>query len=174
MGVGRLSGRQSSTSMTSRSVTRSPARKAKFRRESKPTNSHPSRSERTLPSDRGGKLTNVLVLAALTAFPIARVPKLWAMLWLADRPRAWDGTGHYGIAQVYDQTIFPDTFGWTHAYFGGTAPLFLVLLYSTLSPPLFCCCVAFLHHMHLFSFTTAFKLLLALSVLLLPAGLWPR
>ena len=113
----------------------------------------------------GASLWSLYPLFILCAFPIIRVPKLWLMLWLGERPRAWDGTGHYGIAQVYDQTIFPDTFGWTHAYFGG-------MPYPNFYPPLFYWCVAFLHHTHLLSFGAAFKLLLALSVLLLPAALW--
>src|SRR5712691_8244013 len=152
--------------MTHRTVSRSPAGKAKdFRRETKSTNSRGKRTEHRILRVPRAQLTSVLALAVLTAFPIARVPKLWVTLWLADRPRAWDGTGHYGIAQIYDQTIFPDTFGWTHAYFGG-------MPFPNFYPPLFYWCVAFLHHTHLFSFAAAFKLVLGLSVLMLPAALW--
>ncbi|MBI3653598.1 MAG: hypothetical protein HY231_21415 [Acidobacteria bacterium] len=39
-------------------------------------------------------------------------------------------------------------------------------------PPLFYWCVALLHHTHLVSFGTAFKLMVALPVLLLPAAVW--
>ena len=84
-------------------------------------------------------MRSLLPLAALTLFPVARVPKLWLIVWLSERPRAWDGTGHYGVAQIYNRVIFPDTFGWTHAYFGGM-PL------SNFYPPLFYWLVALLHH----------------------------
>jgi len=151
--------------MTRPNMHHSPAGRAKqFRRESKQTTSYNNENERPVASSRA-EFRSLLALTILTVFPIVRVPKLWLMLWLADRPRAWDGTGHYGIAQVYDQTIFPDTFGWTHAYFGG-------MPYPNFYPPLFYWCVALLHHTHLFSFAAAFKLVLALSVLLLPAALW--
>ena len=39
-------------------------------------------------------------------------------------------------------------------------------------PPLFYWCVSFLHHLHLFSFASSFKLVLATSVLLLPVAIW--
>src|SRR5438552_1663577 len=32
------------------------------------------------------------------------------------RAQAWDGTGHYALAQIYNQSIFPETFGWTNGY----------------------------------------------------------
>jgi len=39
-------------------------------------------------------------------------------------------------------------------------------------PPLFYWCVALLHHTHVFYFASAFKLMVALPVLLLPAAIW--
>jgi hypothetical protein len=89
--------------------------------------------------------------------------QLWSNVWEGLRPRAWDGTGHYALAQIYDQSIFPDTFGWTHAYFAG-------MPFPNFYPPLFYWCVALLHHTHLISFAAAFKLVLALPVILLPAA----
>jgi hypothetical protein len=114
---------------------------------------------------RGAGLWRFLPLLVLTMFPVLRAPKLWLALWLSERPRAWDGTGHFGVAQVYDQSIFPDTFGWTHAYFAGM-PL------PNFYPPLFYWLVALLHHTHLFSLPAAFKLVLATPVLLIPAAMW--
>ncbi|HSE19259.1 MAG TPA: hypothetical protein VLB46_19510 [Pyrinomonadaceae bacterium] len=80
-------------------------------------------------------------------------------------PRAWDGTGHFGVAQVYDQSIFPDTFGWISSYFGG-------MPFPNFYPPLFFWLVSFLHHTHLFSFPTAFKLMIFLPILIMPAIIW--
>jgi hypothetical protein len=89
---------------------------------------------------------------------------LW-QIWQSGAARAWDGTGHYGIAQVYDQHIFPDTFGWTPAHFAG-------MPFPNFYPPLFFWCVSFLHHTQLFSFDTAFKLMVIVPVLLAPAAMW--
>ncbi|HYX42130.1 MAG TPA: hypothetical protein VE821_10555, partial [Pyrinomonadaceae bacterium] len=58
-------------------------------------------------------------LLLISALPVALTSPLWLQVWHGTRPRATNGSGHYAIALVYDQTIFPDTFGWTHAYFGG-------------------------------------------------------
>lgn len=123
------------------------------------------RMEGSRPARHVRAALRLLPLAVITAFTVARVPKLWLMLWLAERPRAWDGTGHYGLAQVYDQSIFPDTFGWTHAYFGG-------MPFPNFYPPLFYWLTALLHHTGLVTFPTAFKLVLAISVLLIPTALW--
>ena len=62
-------------------------------------------------------------------------------------------------------SIFPDTFGWTNAYFAGM-PL------PNFYPPLFFWIVSFLHHTHLFSFAAAFKLVIALPLLLMPLAFW--
>lgn len=104
-----------------------------------------------------------LILA--TVLPILLNRSFWGEVWHGARARAWDGTGHYALAQLYDQTIFPDTFGWTHAYFAG-------LPFPNFYPPLFYWLVALLHHTHLLSFVSAFKLVVALPVLLLPAAIW--
>lgn len=91
--------------------------------------------------------------------------RLVSHLWQATVPRAWDGTGHYAIARIYDRSIFPDTFGWTHAYFAGM-PL------PNFYPPMFYWCVALLHHTQLFSMETAFKLCVVVPVFLLPVSIW--
>ncbi len=97
--------------------------------------------------------------------PIALGGKLWQEVWQGTRPSAWDGTGHYSVAQIYSQSIFPDTFGWTHAYFAG-------MPFPNFYPPVFYWCVALLHHTGLLSFAASFKLVAFLPVLLMPACLW--
>jgi hypothetical protein len=107
----------------------------------------------------------LLPLAVVAALPVIFDWEIWSKIWTGMRPRAWDGAGHYALAQIYDQLIFPDTFGWTHAYFGG-------MPFPNFYPPLFYWLIAILHHTHLVSFTGSFKLVLATSVLLLPVAIW--
>lgn len=104
-------------------------------------------------------------LLYVTALPLCLTHDLVYDVWQANRPRAWDGSGHYGVAQVYAQSIFPDTFGWTTAHFGG-------MPFPNFYPPLFFWCVALLSRAHLFSFLRAFKLLVLLPLLLIPAAIW--
>ena len=105
----------------------------------------------------------LLPLLTVTAVPVALGRKLWHEVRQGVRPSAWDGTGHYSVAQIYSKAIFPDAFGWTHAYFGG-------MPFPNFYPPLFYWGVALLGHV--FSFATAFKLMMALPVVLLPAAMW--
>lgn len=106
-----------------------------------------------------------LPLAVLTAFPFVLSRNLWAEVWSGVRPRAWDGAGHFAVAQIYSQSIFPDTFGWTHAYFAGMpSPNFY--------PPLYYWLIALLHGSGLFTFGAAFKLVTFVPVLLIPASVW--
>lgn len=104
-------------------------------------------------------------IITLVATPVLLAWKLWAAVWRGELSRAWDGTGHSAIAQIYDQTIFPKTFGWTHSYFGG-------MPFPNFYPPLFYWCVALVYHTHLFSLTSAFKLMVVLPVLFIPAAIW--
>ena len=97
--------------------------------------------------------------------PVVLTWKVWAAIWRGEFSRAWDGTGHSAIAQIYDQAIFPNTFGWTLSYFGG-------MPFPNFYPPLSYWCVALLHHTHLFSFASSFKLMVVLPVLLMPAAIW--
>jgi len=103
----------------------------------------------------------LLPLVAIAALPVIFDWGIWSKVWTGMRPRAWDGTGHYALAQIYDQSIFPDTFGWTHAYFGG-------MPFPNFYPPLYYWLIAILRRTHLVSFTGSFKLVLVTSVLLLP------
>jgi hypothetical protein len=111
------------------------------------------------------RLWHLLPIALVLALPVVINIKLWLAVCSGGRPRAWDGTGHFGLAQIYDQTIFPDTFGWTHAYFAG-------MPFPNFYPPLFYWLVALLHHTQIFSFLTVFKFIVSLPVLLLPAAVW--
>lgn len=104
-------------------------------------------------------------LLFISALPVALTSPLWLQVWHGVRPRATNGSGHFAIAQLYDQAIFPDTFGWTHAYFGG-------MPFPNFYPPLFYWLVALLHHTRLVPFNVAFKLVMALPLLLLPAAIW--
>ncbi len=106
-----------------------------------------------------------LPIAIITILPLTRNSDLWSNVWKGARPRAWDGTGHFALAQIYNQSIFPDTLGWTQAYFAG-------MPFPNFYPPLFYWGVALLSHTHLIPFATAFKLVLIIPVLLLPAAIW--
>ncbi len=102
-------------------------------------------------------------LLYVTLLPIIFNSDRLVDIWRSGLPRAWDGTGHYGIAQIYAQSIFPDTFGWTNAHLGG-------MPFPNFYPPLFFWCVAPLAKV--FSFLTAFKLMVTLPLLLIPVALW--
>ena len=110
-------------------------------------------------------LLHSLPILLVTALPILFTRELWANIWNGTIPRGWDGGGHFALAHLYSQSIFPDTFGWTPAFFTGM-PL------PNFYPPLFYWSIALLHHLNLFPFATAFKIGLVLPVLLLPAAIW--
>jgi hypothetical protein len=108
------------------------------------------------------RLAQPLVILTL---PIIVSRKLWLEVLNGIQSRAWDGTGHYAAAQIYSSSVFPDTFGWTDAYFGG-------MPFPNFYPPLFYWIVSLLESTRLVSFSTAFKLVLIIPVLLMPAVLW--
>ena len=107
----------------------------------------------------------LFTLLLITALPIALSRSLLDEVLRGLRPRAWDGTGHYAAAEIYSRAIFPDSFGWTHAYFAG-------MPFPNFYPPLFYWLVALLNHTRLFSFSTSFKLVAFAPVLLIPAAVW--
>jgi hypothetical protein len=111
------------------------------------------------------RLRLLAVPIVVTTTPVVLTWKLWAAIWRGELSRAWDGTGHSAIAQIYDQAIFPNTLGWTHAYFGG-------MPFPNFYPPLFYWCVALLHRTHLVSFASAFRFMVVLPVLLMPGAIW--
>lgn len=104
-------------------------------------------------------------LAVICLLPLALTSFIWLEVVRGSASRAIDGSGHFAIAQIYDQTIFPETFGWTNAYFAG-------LPFPNFYPPLFFWLVSLLHHSHLFSFATAFKLVVAVPLILMPLAVW--
>jgi hypothetical protein len=125
-------------------------------------------AESTAPPAAPGKLARLrafVPVAIIAALPVILTGKLWVYVWNGARSRAWDGSGHFAAAYIYSREIFPDTFGWTPAYFTGM-PL------PNFYPPLFYWCVAALHHAGPFSFATAFKLPLVVSVALMPCVIW--
>lgn len=101
----------------------------------------------------------------VTFLPVLFVHDLLLEVWRSGVPRAWDGTGHYGIAQIYAQSVFPDTFGWTQAHFAG-------MPFPNFYPPLFFWCAALLQATRLVSLLTAFKFLSILPLVLIPAAIW--
>ena len=107
----------------------------------------------------------LFLLLVVTALPVLLTRELWFEVWSGARSHAWDGSGHLALARIYEETIFPDTFGWTNAFLGG-------MPFPNFYPPLFYWLVALLHHTHLFSLITAFKIVLVLPTLLLPGAIW--
>lgn len=107
----------------------------------------------------------LLPILLITVFPTVIARQVLRGIWDGRLSRAWDGTGHYAIAQIYDQTIFPDTFGWVHGYFGG-------MPFPNFYPPAYYWLIAFLHHAHILKFSAAFKVVTVLPVLILPAMMW--
>jgi hypothetical protein len=118
-----------------------------------------------LNAERLSKYQRILAPFYVTLLPIILCRSLVIAMWQSGIPRAWDGTGHYGIAQIYAQSIFPDTFGWTNAYLAG-------MPFPNFYPPLFFWCVALLAKLQLFSFLTAFKLMVLLPLILIPAAIF--
>jgi uncharacterized membrane protein len=106
----------------------------------------------------------LVILPFIIGLPVTISYKLWFEILRGAQPRAWDGTGHYSIAYIYGQTIFPNTFGWTQSYFAG-------MPFPNFYPPLFYWCVALLDRATPLPFNWAFKLMVALPVLLLPASI---
>ena len=78
---------------------------------------------------------------------------------------AWDGSSHQALTEIHSASIFPDTFGWTDAAFGG-------MPYPNFYAPAHVWLVALLQHSRLFSSVSAFKLAVLIPVLLLPLTVW--
>src|SRR5689334_6826457 len=107
------------------------------------------------------RLKTIYWLAVICLLPVALTSFIWLEVVRGVASRAIDGSGHFAAAQIYDQTIFPDTFGWTNAYFAGM-PL------PNFYPPLFFWLVSLVHHTGLVSFGAAFKLVLAVPLIIMP------
>jgi hypothetical protein len=104
-------------------------------------------------------------LTFILLFPVALTSFVWLEVIRGVSSRAIDGSGHFAIGQIYDQSIFPDTFGWTNAYFAGMS-------FPNFYPPLFFWLVSLLHHTGLLSFTSAFKLVVAVPLIFMPLAFW--
>jgi hypothetical protein len=111
------------------------------------------------------KWHTALILFIVTISPILLGHGIWLELWQNALPQAWDGSGHFALARIYSETVFPNTFGWTGAIFSGVA-------LPNYYPPLSYWLVAMLSRSHLLPFAAAFKLVLALPTLMLPAAVW--
>lgn len=111
------------------------------------------------------RLKIIYWLAIICLLPVALTSFIWLEVVRGVAARAIDGSGHFAIGQIYDQSIFPDTFGWTNAYFGGMS-------FPNFYPPLFFWLVSLLHHTHLFSFATAFKLVISTPLIIMPLAFW--
>jgi hypothetical protein len=105
------------------------------------------------------------LLILITLLPVGLTSFIWLEVIRGVASRAIDGSGHYAIAQIYDQSIFPDTFGWTDGYFAG-------MPFPNFYPPLFFWLVSLLHHTGLLSLGAAFKLMLAVPLILMPLAFW--
>jgi hypothetical protein len=104
-------------------------------------------------------------IVLISAFPVALMSNFWLEVLRGVRSRATDGSGHWGVAQIYNAQIFPDTFGWTGAYFAG-------MPFPNYYPPLFHWLTGLLQATHLLSFENSLKLVLVAPVLLTPAAVW--
>jgi hypothetical protein len=145
----------------SRGKKRTDLKAATIGRPSMPTIAHGYAA----PTGSSSRTLLFLPIAIAAALPLFLNFGILPKLWLGVRPRAWDGIGHYAVARLYDQSILPNTFGWTHAYFGG-------MPFPNFYPPLFYWLVSVLSHAHVISFAGAFKLVVALPVLLIPGAIW--
>lgn len=110
-------------------------------------------------------MKRAFVLALVVLFPVALTSFIWLEVIRGIASRAIDGSGHFAIGQIYDQSIFPDTFGWTNAYFGGMS-------FPNFYPPLFFWLVSLLHHTGLLSFGAAFKLVIGVPLIIMPLAFW--
>jgi hypothetical protein len=101
----------------------------------------------------------------VTLLPLIITKDHWIRIWNGGFPRAWDGTGHYAVGQIYANEIFPDTFGWIDNFFAG-------MPFPNFYPPLFYWLTALLSKIGIFSFLTSFKIIVCLPIILMPLGIW--
>lgn len=114
---------------------------------------------------RPRRLLDPLAALFVTLLPLVLTADFWRQLWHSTLVCSLDGAGHYAIARIYTRTVFPDTFGWTNAYFAG-------MPFPNFYPPLFFWVVALLSSTGLLTFDVAFKSVLVSSVVLIPAAMW--
>lgn len=88
----------------------------------------------------------------------------WLTVFRSGVARALDGSTHYATASIFNRTIYPDIFGWTHAFMGGM-PL------SNYYPPLLFWLTSLLAHLGV-GFDVAFKLIAIVPTLFIVPCLW--
>lgn len=115
------------------------------------------------PSTQVTKYSSFHALACCGVLPFILALRSAGILFASGLPRSWDGSAHYAASYIFDANIYPDTFGWTWAWFGGM-PL------PNFYPPLFYWIVALLHHLRM-PLLLAFKLVGAAPLILLPGVL---
>jgi len=98
-------------------------------------------------------------------WPVVALRDFWRALPSAGWPRGYDGSGHFALARIYGNSIFPDTFGWTHAFFMG-------MPFPNFYPPLFYWSVVCLEKLHVCTILSAIKLLAIAPLFVLPAAIW--
>jgi hypothetical protein len=108
-------------------------------------------------------LTKYGLITYFSLFPILLFNTFWGWVFNAGKVAAWDGTGHYGIVQLYEKNIFPDVFGWNYNFFEGMA-------FPNYYPPFFYWLVALLSKF--VDFDLAFKIVLILPLLIIPGLIW--
>ncbi|HKG46654.1 MAG TPA: hypothetical protein VKB02_08010 [Pyrinomonadaceae bacterium] len=111
------------------------------------------------------RLKTIYWLAVICLLPVALTSFIWLEVIRGVASRAIDGSGHFAIGQIYDRAIFPDTFGWTNAYFGGMS-------FPNFYPPLFFWLVSLLHYTGVFSYGAAFKLVVGVPLIIMPLAFW--
>src|SRR6266851_9858195 len=116
-----------------------------------------SRSSLLLP-----RAATLLVLLFPSCVLAALFHAFWTDIWKLGPPRGWNASGHYANALIYAKDVFPDTFGWTKAYFFG-------MPFPNSYPPFFYYCVAILNRLFGVPLDTSFKLVVALPVLSVPS-----
>ncbi len=112
------------------------------------------------------ELYDIVISGALLLccyLPLINTVRFLRLFLAPSLPRSWDGSGHLAASYIYDATVFPDTYGWTHMWFGGM-PL------PNFYPPLFYWIVAMLHHAGL-PLLLAVKIGVTIPFLLIPASL---
>lgn len=108
---------------------------------------------------------NVALMVGVAVIPLVSGADFWRSIWQGDLPRAWDGSSHYAVVNLYDREMFPDTFGWATEFWEG-------MPFPNFYPPLFYWLISFIHDFSAFSFLASFKLVLALSLFALPICIW--
>jgi len=107
--------------------------------------------------------STLAVVLLFCSFPLLRTTSFFRLFLASNLLRSWDGSAHLAASNIYDRTIFPDTFGWSHAWLAG-APM------PNFYPPLFYWIASALHRIGM-PLLLAFKLTVAIPFVLIPTAL---